>query len=117
MHTLRAPGDARVGRASAGVAVFVMGEIRPRICGVKTVQWTVFRGERPRTLARAGGRCGRGGVVGRGLGRHREAVWALGYGFYCEPPDRGILVFGRISIIPPRPELSEDLTYPVSCSW
>lgn len=46
-----------------------MGENRPRICGVKTVRWTVFRFERPSTLARAGGRRGWGGVVGRGVPR------------------------------------------------
>lgn len=72
---------AQVGRASTGVAVFVMGETRPRICGVKTVQWTVFRVERPRTLARAGRRCGRGGVVGRGVGRRSELGQAPTYGW------------------------------------
>jgi hypothetical protein len=80
MHTLRAPGEARVGRASAGVAVFVLaprcgwggvvrrgsprrlgeresrGEPRPTLLrGANTVQWTVFSRERPSTLARAAG--------------------------------------------------------------
>jgi len=49
------PGEAWVGGAGGGLAVFVVGETRPRLFGVKTVQWTVFRVERPRTLARAGG--------------------------------------------------------------
>ena len=50
------PGQARdgVGRGVAGGTGLVMGETRPRICGVKTVQWTVFRVERPRTLEPAG---------------------------------------------------------------
>ncbi len=77
MHTLQVapdqPGEARVGRASAGVAVFVMGENRPRICGVKTVQWTVFRFERPRTPARAGGWSW--DVVGRILSGHAARLW------------------------------------------
>lgn len=81
----RPTGWSRVGRASAGGTVFVMGETRPRICGVKTVQWTVFRVERPRMPARAGGRCGWGSVVGRGLGRcsgEGESGQAPTYGCY-----------------------------------